>query len=186
MAETRPAPPHGRYRRSLDGANFSLEANTEDTPEAGKFHVLQDGKTVVATEDFDEATNAYHKLCREFWNERMVSDAVSMRVAAAWGLLGLDSGDKEAIALITRDGTPQEKKRLDQAQSRRRALRTRSQAEAAKAAAKAKAAAAAAAPVAVEAPEEVPDEAPAEASTDDVAEVEAEAVTADEKTPDAE
>ena len=41
MAETRatPAPPHGRYKRNLDGADFTLEANTEAVPADGRFYV---------------------------------------------------------------------------------------------------------------------------------------------------
>ena len=106
MAETRPAPPHGRYRRSLDGADFSLEANTENVPDEGKFYVMRAGKVVVGSEDFDEATNAYHALCRDFWMERLESESIPIRVSAAWGLLGLDSADKNAIAVITRDSRP--------------------------------------------------------------------------------
>ncbi len=133
MAETRPAPPHGRYRRCLDGADFSIQANTEDVPADGRFYVMQAGEVVMASEDFEEATTAYHKLCNDFWRVRLEDDSLPVRIAAAWGILGLDSADKTAIAVITRDGSAQERKRLDQAQSRRRALRSRAQAEQARA-----------------------------------------------------
>src|SRR5438105_578175 len=126
MAEApRPAPPHGRYKRGLEGANFSLESNTETVPADGRFYVVQGGEVVLATEEFDEATTEYHRLCRDFWNERLQNPAPQVRVAAAWGLLGLDPTDKTAQAVIARDGSAQEKKRLEQAQSRRRAMRPR-------------------------------------------------------------
>ena len=123
--ETVPAPPHGRYRRGLQGADFSLETSTESVPDDGRFYVLRAGEVVLATEEFTEALNEYNRLCREFWEARLENEDPPVRVAAAWGLLGLDSNDKTAIAIIQRDGTAQEKKRLDQAQSRRRALRAR-------------------------------------------------------------
>ena len=125
MVETTPAPPHGRYKRVLGGASFTLEANTEAVPADGRFYILQEGEVVLATADFQEAIAEYNRLCREFWTVRLQDESPQVRVAAAWGLLGLDSSDKEAQAVIVNDGTPQERKRLEQAQSRRRALRGR-------------------------------------------------------------
>ncbi len=123
--ETTPAPPHGRYRRGLEGADFSLEANTENVPADGRYYVLRGGEVALATEDFPEALTEYNRLCREFWEARLGDETVTVRVAAAWGLLSLDATDKEAQAVIQRDGTAQERKRLEQAQSRRRAMRAR-------------------------------------------------------------
>jgi hypothetical protein len=123
--ETAPAPPHGRYRRALAGATFSLEANTEAVPGDGRFYVLRDEEIALATEDFQEAQAAYFELCRAFWSDRLDSEDRGVRMQAAWGLLGLDANHREAQNVITRDGTPQERKRLEQAQSRRRALRSR-------------------------------------------------------------
>ncbi|HEU4752066.1 MAG TPA: hypothetical protein VFU47_03080 [Armatimonadota bacterium] len=125
MVETAPAPPHGRYKRGLDGANFTLEANTETVPADGRFYILEDGEVVLAAEDFQEAITEYNRRCRDFWMSRLEHTTPQTRIAAAWGLLGLDPNNKQAQAIITRDGSPQEKKRLDQAQSRRRALRSR-------------------------------------------------------------
>lgn len=125
MVDAGPAPPHGRYRRALAGADFSLEANTESVPSDGRFYILRDGEVSLATEDFQEAITEYNRLCKDFWSGRLESEDVPTRIQAAWGLLGLDATDKEAQAVIHRDGSPQEKKRLEQAQSRRRALRSR-------------------------------------------------------------
>jgi len=154
MVDTGPAPPHGRYKRGLDGASFSLQANTEDVPGDGRYYILQDGEVALATEDFQAATAEYNRMCREFWLERLQSDEPQIRIAAAWGLLGLDSTDKDAQAVIANDGSPQEKKRLDQAQSRRRAMRTRNAAKGGAAAAKAAPEAAAPAAPAAEAASE--------------------------------
>lgn len=126
MAEPRPvAPPHGRYRRGLEGASFSLEANTENVPADGRFYLLADGKIILGTDDFEEATREYHALCREHWKKRLDHQDTAVRIAAAWGLLGLDVNDKLAQSVIQQDGTAQERKRLEQAQSRKRALRAR-------------------------------------------------------------
>ena len=136
MVETGPAPPHGRYKRGLDGANFTLEANTESVPADGRYYVLREGEVVLATEEFAEATAAYNRLCREFWESRLESPATPVRIAAAWGLLGLDPTDKTAQTVIQEDGSPQERKRLEHAQSRRRAFRGRPPAKEARPAAK--------------------------------------------------
>jgi hypothetical protein len=125
-----PAPPHGRYKRGLEGADFTLEANTESVPADGRFYILRNGKVALDTDDFQVAIAEYNQLCRQFWSERLNHASVPVRIAAAWGLLGLDATDKNAQAVIVRDGSPQEKKRLDQAQSRRRALRSRTAAAA--------------------------------------------------------
>lgn len=125
-AETTPAPPHGRYKRGLQGATFSLEANTESVPSDGRYYVLEEGEVALATEDFQEALTEYNRRCKEFWDSRLESEDTQVRVAAAWGILSLDPTDKDAQAVIHRDGTAQEKKRLEQAQSRRRAMRARS------------------------------------------------------------
>ena len=125
MVETAPAPPHGRYKRGLNGADFTLEANTEAVPADGRYYILRDGEIVLASGEFQEAITEYNRLCRDFWTERLEAPDVQVRVAAAWGLLGLDPTDRNAQAVIVRDGTAQEKKRLEQAQSRRRALRSR-------------------------------------------------------------
>lgn len=130
MVDAGPAPPHGRYKRALAGATFSLQAQTEEVPDDGRFYILNEGKVALATEDFQEALTEYNRLCKDFWNGRTDSEDIPTRVQAAWGLLGLDPSDKEAQAIIQRDGTPQERKRLEQAQSRRRALRSRAAAAA--------------------------------------------------------
>lgn len=123
--ESGPAPPHGRYKRGLQGADFTLEANTEAVPSDGRYYVLRGGEELLATEEFQEAVAFYNGLCRDFWSVRLEDPAIPVRIAAAWGILSLDSADKTAQTVIHEFGSPQERKRLDQAQSRRRALRAR-------------------------------------------------------------
>lgn len=120
-----PAPPHGRYRRAPRGANFSLEANTESVPADGRFYILVDGKITLESEEFGTALEEYNRLCRDYWTPRLEDEDIPTRVAASWGVLTLNPNDKTAIDIIQRFGTAQEKKRLEQAQSRRRALRAR-------------------------------------------------------------
>lgn len=129
MAETtRPAaPPHGRYKRNLAGAGFSLEANTETVPADGRYYVMDNGRVLLATAEFEEATAEYHRLCKDYWLARLEDEAIPNRLAAAWGILGLDPTDKTAQAVIQTHGSAQERKRLEQAQSRRRALKARGQ-----------------------------------------------------------
>lgn len=126
MVDSTPAPPHGRYKRGLQGADFTLEANTENVPADGRYYLTQGGQITLETADFQEAVTEYNRLCRDFWAARLHDPQTPIRVAAAWGLLSLDATDKEAQAVIVEFGTPQERKRLEQAQSRRRALRARS------------------------------------------------------------
>lgn len=125
ILDSGPAPPHGRYRRQIDGAGFSLEACTERVPDDGRFYVLRGDEVELATDDFGEAQQVYYDLCRAFWMERLESDDLSIRISAAWGLISLNPTDKIALAVIQEFGSPQERKRLEQAQSRRRALRAR-------------------------------------------------------------
>ena len=66
MVDAGPAPPHGRYRRAPAGADFSLEANTEDVPQEGRFYILKGGEVSLDTEDFQEALTEYNRLCKDF------------------------------------------------------------------------------------------------------------------------
>ena len=102
----------GRYHRHLDGADFSLEANTESTPEAGCFYLLRDGEVLLQSTDFAAVEAAYKALCREYWERRIGSDDRKIRVASAWGLLGLDLEHPAAAAVIRDDGTAADAKRV--------------------------------------------------------------------------
>jgi hypothetical protein len=112
--------PIGRYRRQLAEADLSLEANTETTPEPGHFYVIQAGRVLVDTEDFPAAEEAYKTLCREHWDDHLASPTRSVRIASAWGLLYHDPQHPGASAVIQRDGTEVDAKRLQMIRMRRR------------------------------------------------------------------
>jgi hypothetical protein len=114
------AAPFGRYCRRLKGADFSLEANTEATPSDGRFYLLRGGSVLLVSEDFTSVEAAYKALCREHWQQHLLSSDPAQRIASAWGLLGLDPQDGAAAAIITTEGTAADCKRLQQDRNRRR------------------------------------------------------------------
>jgi hypothetical protein len=112
-----------RYRRCLARGNFSVEANTEAVPEPGFFFLLQDGKVLLQTVDYDLVEARYNQLCRDHWEGQLHSASSAQRVAGAWGLLGLEPAHHAAAAVIDQDGTPQDQARLLRSRSRQRFLR---------------------------------------------------------------
>lgn len=109
------------YRRQLQSGDFSLEANTDDVPEDGHFYVLQAGRVVSCSDDFGSAEGVYLGLCRDHWRSHLASSSPSERMASAWGLLGLEPTDADAVQVIEQDGTPEDRKRLLQMKNRRNA-----------------------------------------------------------------
>jgi hypothetical protein len=115
--------PFGRYVRSLNGAEFTLQANTAEVPEPGVFFVMQGGTVLFRSEDFELASAHYKGLCQTFWSGRLDSPDVPTGLASAWGLLGLDIDHAGAARVITRSGTPADLKRLQQLRLRARHAR---------------------------------------------------------------
>src|SRR5436305_9192274 len=109
------------YRRHVDGADFSLEANTEAVPERGHFYVLRGGKVELESDDFLEAMEAYRKLCRRYWARLLDSGDQRRRMAGAWGLVELEPDNKTAVAVIRNTGGPADRKRLEQIRRRKHA-----------------------------------------------------------------
>jgi hypothetical protein len=118
-----PMSPSGRYLRSLDGADFTLQANTSEAPEPGVFFVMQGDSVLFRSEDFDLASAHYKELCRAFWSEQLESADLKCGMASAWGLLGLDIDHAGAQRLITRNGSPADLKRLQQLRNKARHAR---------------------------------------------------------------
>jgi hypothetical protein len=112
--------PHGEYRRKLEDADFSLEANTPSVPHDGHFYVLRGGRVLMETENFGDAMQSYKNLCREHWLRNLESDDPQRRLASAWGLLGINPEDKIATEVINRDGDNAARDRLNQMRKRRR------------------------------------------------------------------
>lgn len=101
-----------RYRRHIEGADFSLEANTDLTPEDSGFYVIRGGEVLLQSHSFQKAEAAYLDLCREFWLRSLTSESAAGRMSGAWGLLGLEPAHKGAAAVIDRDGDEQDRARL--------------------------------------------------------------------------
>lgn len=114
--------PETHYKRQVDGADFSLEANTPATPRPGCFYVLRHGRVVRQSTSYKEALAAYHALCRVYWSDRMEARDPDQRLAAAWGLVSLDPSDERAVELIKTEGDRAQRERLERIRARHRAL----------------------------------------------------------------
>ena len=109
-----------RYRRHVEGTDFSLEANTEAVPEAGHFYVLRRGAVELVSDEFPVAMQAYQDLCRKHWQDQLESTDSGRRMASAWGLVGMEPDHAGALEVIRNDGTEDDKKRLEQVRRRKR------------------------------------------------------------------
>jgi len=114
-------PPTMRYRRQIDGADFSLEANTEAVPEEGHFYLLRKGRVEYESDDFPAAMEAYQKMCRRYWTRHLGSSDHEERMASAWGLVNLDPDNRDALTVIREEGQAEDRKRLEQLRRRKQA-----------------------------------------------------------------
>jgi len=111
-------PPAGPFVRRLQGANLSLEVNTQRVPADGACYVLQEGETVFRSMEYTEALTEYQRLCAEYW-ERMLDDPDAMiRLRAARGLYAQDPTHPRALAILKADGDGRDRRRLEQANAR--------------------------------------------------------------------
>jgi len=115
-----------RYRRHIEGTDFSLEANTEAVPEGGHFYLLRNGQVELKSDEFPEAMEAYQNLCRAHWQDQLKSVDPHERMASAWGLVGLEPNNVSALELIRTEGSEDDKKRLEQVRRRKRFSKQRS------------------------------------------------------------
>jgi hypothetical protein len=106
------------YHRRLETGDFSLEANTDSTPAPGHFYLLRGGAVLLCCDDFASARAAYDDLCREHWELHIGSPVPAVRLASAWGLVGLKPTHPAATAVIRRDGAPADVAKLARLQSR--------------------------------------------------------------------
>src|SRR5262249_9241435 len=84
-------PPAGPFVRRLQGANLSLEINTERVPADEACYVLKDGEIVFRSLEYPVALIEYQRLCAEYW-ERMLDHAdAEIRLRAARGLYAQDA-----------------------------------------------------------------------------------------------
>jgi hypothetical protein len=117
--------PLGRYRRTIEGADFSLEANTDAVPGDGRFYLLRNGEVELSSEEFPRAMEAYTQLCREHWQTGLESEEAEERISSAWGILTLEPEHKVAVQVIQEDGSADDRKRMEQARKRRRFAKNR-------------------------------------------------------------
>ena len=110
--------PIGPYRREIEGADFSLEANTPAAPDRGLFYLLRRGRVLFKSDTYKEAFAAYQKLCQDYWQKHLHSRDRRERLSSAWGLLGLDPKNPDAAAVIAEDGDPPARQRLNQLRHR--------------------------------------------------------------------
>lgn len=114
-----------RYCRRLEGADFSLEVNTEAVPEAGYYYLLRGGQVVLRTDDYASAEGAYQRLCREHWEVQLASADAEIRRRSAIGLLSEDPGHHAAAEVLRQDGSPADHTRLERARNARRSAQQR-------------------------------------------------------------
>lgn len=113
-------PPQVPYFRRVQGAEFSLQANTAASPLPGHFYLFEGEQVVFESEDFALAEAEYKRLCRVYWDAQLDSEDPAARMAGAWGLLGLDVKHTAAGRIIEERGTPADQKRLQQMRNRAR------------------------------------------------------------------
>lgn len=108
------------YRRHLAGTDFALEANTERVPADGRFYLVQSDRVELVGAHFSEALVTYHGLCRAYWTACLESADPRERLTGAWGLVSVDPGNQDANHVIRDDGSIEDRKRLEQLQTRPR------------------------------------------------------------------
>jgi len=111
-------PPAGPFVRRLQGANLSLEINTERVPDDEACYVLKNGTIVFRSPEYPVALSEYQRLCAEFWEQMLDSTDHETRLRAARGLYAQDSTHPRALAILKSDGNSQDRRRLEQASQR--------------------------------------------------------------------
>jgi hypothetical protein len=112
----------GAFTRRIDGANFSLEANTPRVPADRAYYVLQGEQIIFRSEAYPEALAHYQELCQAHWEGQLEGDEAT-RLNAARGLYALDSQNSRAIAILKSAGDAGDHRRLAQAAQRQAYLK---------------------------------------------------------------
>src|SRR3989442_710645 len=93
----------GAFTRRIDGADFSLEANTPRVPADRAYYVLRAGEIIFRSENYPEALAHYQELCQEHWEQQLEGDETT-RLNAARGLYSLDAQHTRAVAILKAAG----------------------------------------------------------------------------------
>jgi hypothetical protein len=112
----------GAFTRRIDGADFSLEANTPRVPADRAYYVLRRGEIIFRSEAYPEALARYQELCREHWENQLEGDEAT-RLNAARGLYALNAQHPQAVAILKSTGDAADHRRLAQAAQRQAYLR---------------------------------------------------------------
>src|SRR5207248_2926688 len=112
----------GAFTRRIDGADFSLEANTPRVPADRAYYVLRGGEIIFRSENYPEALARYQELCQEHWEKQLEGDE-STRLNAARGLYSLDAQHSRAVAILKAAGDAGDHRRLAQAAQRQAYLK---------------------------------------------------------------
>src|SRR2546421_5016023 len=116
--EPQQRPPAGPVVRRLQGANLSLEINTDRVPADEACYVLKDGDIVFRSPEYPIALSEYQRLCAEYWEQMLDNADHETRLRAARGLYAQDSAHPRALAILKSDGNSQDRRRLEQASQR--------------------------------------------------------------------
>ncbi len=112
----------GAFTRRIDGADFSLEANTPRVPADRAYYVLRGGEIIFRSEAYPEALAHYQELCQEHWERQLEGDEAT-RLNAARGLYALDAQHPRAVAILKSAGDASDHRRLAQAAQRQAYLK---------------------------------------------------------------
>jgi hypothetical protein len=112
------AAPLGRFRRWIEGSDFSLESNTPAVPNDDRFYVLEAGEVRLETSDFAAATALYESLCVLYWEGRLTGVDLAARLVAARGLFRHDQEHPAAGDLLLRHGDARDRNTVGRARHR--------------------------------------------------------------------
>ena len=126
MTTAKPAVPTGvgagPFTRRIDGADFSLEANTPRVPADRAYYVLRGGEIIFRSEEYPAALARYQELCQAHWEQQLEGDE-STRLNAARGLYAMNAQHSQAVAILKSAGDAGDHRRLAQAAQRQAYLR---------------------------------------------------------------
>jgi hypothetical protein len=112
--------PARHYRRWIEGASLSLEANTPSTPTEDVYFVFQKGVVCFSSDSLAEAEEVFDRLRAGHWEDLLASLDRQERLDGARGLFRLDHTHVRACEILTAEGSDQDIKRIAQARHRAR------------------------------------------------------------------
>lgn len=96
-------------RWQIEGTDLSLEYQTERTPTRSKYYLYRGDQLIAAFEDRRTGLAAYHQVRQEVWEGWLASNDPELRLAGARGLWRQEKENPKVLAILWRDGTPQDR-----------------------------------------------------------------------------